>query len=498
MVGDLDYTYLEEKLDKNFSKFAFTSEDGATLWGIWRNSDQIEVIPDKYTVIECVTDDVFFGIDTKGHSYLFFDNLEKRIDISEDISFHLNRMNLSGSCMVSHVSASTLPEYYGYFGNVPVFESHKLIILEGIIDNHAFNGCLKQRTDLDNHSELLVPILYDELFFSHCFVSARRNAPVSHSLSSGFWEFYPYFPHKDHYISLSGPQQASQSPLDSVPSNVDLLVFTPTKDGPTPYAAFSMDDVDSLFYPIPVSKDGYYVIIGDIILKVSVVDRVVEITEGESLITIKNKKYGICGNSLKLEHVYDKISKFYYKGSCPFLKIVKYGKTGAYKEEDGSFITPVFDDIEPVLIDEFAYYGVSFIVRVKNIFGVISEKGDVIIPLAYDSIKELSYYSRDVDYCIENVQYKVESGGLYGIFGLFEPKYEDIKLFVRRESTYASDIPYYGLKRSAGGWSIADKSGRVLTKHEYDSIDYSKEIDCFIFKKDGTTGTISITELKNE
>ena len=116
MTDEFDEYFIIESLNSDYSKFAEKTDDEVLLWGIWKNVDQTEVLENKYTSLEQIWHDLYFGKDSKGHSVLIFDCFEKIIDISEDLTTHYSRLGINESCEVNHLSVVKLPDdSYQYY-----------------------------------------------------------------------------------------------------------------------------------------------------------------------------------------------------------------------------------------------------------------------------------------------------------------------------------------------------------------------------------------------
>lgn len=489
-----------EFLDQFFYKFAEDVGDGVLMWGIGKSSDNSVVMPDNYPVFERIWKDLYFAQDTNGHSFLVFDAFEKIIDLTEDIINHYKRLDLVCDYDVDRVSASKLDGYY-YYKNLPFLNGHELIQLELTINNITYYGCMQVRTKVDYHSVLIVPPIYDNILLSSYYVSARRLVRSTQVLATDIWDFYSY-----HHSSIRqygtrrganfGPlYYSSCSPVEAVPKNVQLLIYHESTEHVCPFNAFVIDDCYERICPVPYSNEGSYVLskCGDDALSVTRVDKVAEINDGESLIVKKDGMYGVCGTH-SLDPVFSFISRFneYRDYNCAFLYIEKFNKYGAYNVDNGFIISPVYDYIKLIPID-CPPICFNFIVGINNKYGVLDENGDVIVPIIYNRIDVLSYSWRCESAYGDIIKYKVKLDNLYGIYGLIEPVYEDVKLLVKSPKifVYEDDIPYFALKEDAG-WVLVDQNGALLSQDTYESIDFSKDIGCFIYKKNGETGTLAL------
>lgn len=485
-----------EKLDESFFKFAEGDYDDDLLWGVGRISDESVVIPPVFNLFERIWNDLYYAQDSLGHSFLVFDAFEILIDITEDFEKHCKRLKIDYSCEVCKISAKEFDDAY-YYNNTPDLSSHKLIKLEATINNNTYVGCMQMRINERHQSVLIVPPIYDDILLSRHFVSAR--SPFSSDAVK--WEFYEFYEtkykletawvseHNRRFLSFGQISfYTSRNPVEGIPSNVYLLVYDSSSESICPYSDFTAEHCDyGYIFPIPYSDSGAYVWERSHFV---CVDKVKEVLHGNSLIIMKDEKYGVRG-SCYLHPVFSSISRF-SKENHDVLCIEKFGKYGVFVINDERIISPVYDGIKCVPIDCYCSLSYDFIVRFGDKRGVLDQNGDVIVPILYNSI-EAMYYKWDCENAGgDSVVYKIRQDNFYGVFGIIEPIYEDVKLFARSMGMHKSDIPYYGLKK-ASHWYLADQEGKLLSQEAYDSIDYSIVNDCFVYKKGEIVGSLTLT-----
>ena len=476
-----------EELDESFLKFAECYMDDL-LFGIGRISDESVVIPPVFELFERIWNDLYYAQDSGGHSFLVFDGFEKLIDITEDIERHCNRLDIDCNCQISKISAKEFP----------YLSRHNLIKLEATINNNTYVGCMQMRTSKEHQSVLIVPPIYDDILLSRHFISARR--PLSSDAVK--WEFYEFcksvlrlrtMVSEHNRWSLSLEQisfYASRYPIESIPRNVNLLIYNSFSESVCTYNDFSLEECyHGQIFPIPYSDNGTYVWESSHFV---CVDKVKDFLVGDSLIVLQDGKYGVRGSHY-LHPSFSSVFRF-SKDNQDVLCIEKFGKYGAFVIGDERIIPPVYDHIKCVRIDTPGIYNYFFIVSINNRRGVLDQDGDVIVPILYNSIEALYYGWSCESGCGDSVVFKIGQGGYYGVYGIIEPIYEDVKLYARSMGVYKDDIPYFGLKK-ANGWYLSDRDGKLLSQDAYDSIDYSKALDTFVYKKDGISGVLSFPGL---
>lgn len=463
------YTHVEE------------DEGGDSYSGVYRSSDNQKVIDDYFYVLKEIREGLFYGRNYKEDSFLFCDDFSERYKISS-VDFD---MYLPFSEEFNFVDVSAEPLQGDILYNCPDIYGYELLLLTGFIDGRKLYGCFQLRRFPEYSSSLVVPPYFDELLFSEYFISCRK---IDTQNSQNKWWFFPFAP---SYSGSFRPYGGIHIPsvIAEVPDSVDIKVFRVSNKEPISEAeACRYESYSNKCYPVPFDEKGYYVIGNR--ANVNLVDHVMELTKHFDLIVEKEGKYGVLGFDTFTIDYADKI-KHIYSG---LYLVGKSGKMGVFDLESHSFIINlVFDTIEPVAIDCWKDIRFEFIVSVGEQYGVLGERGEMVVPLLFNSIEALSYDKKSEVCVCESTVYKCRRDRQYCLYGLLDGFYNDIRFFAVKAGAYCDDHIYLGLLLD-DGWRIVDKDFHYLTEDVFDAIDFDKTANCFVYRKGDRMGTIPLRD----
>ena len=171
------------------------------------------------------------------------------------------------------------------------------------------------------------------------------------------------------------------------------------------------------------------------------------------------------------------------------LKSEKNGKYGLINLDGKKITDTIYDSIE-----SFSKIEGQFIVSQNEKYGIINLKGTIMVPVKYDKIISDDYYTQENGYKYSGYIIGQKDGekNKYGYINekgkmLLKPEYSKIS----RVNDVENYKDVYLIAAQNDKYKIL-KNKRNIIKDEYDLVEYNKEANIFIVKKNEKYGAINI------
>lgn len=174
---------------------------------------------------------------------------------------------------------------------------------------------------------------------------------------------------------------------------------------------------------------------------------------GDFYLVRKNHRQGLVSRT-GIEIIpaeYDEIERAYNS----FIYVKKEGKIGVYSYSGKQIVTPTFDGID------FTYkVGAEFLVKKDALYGIINDQGKVVVPVAYNSIKQergtiVLKKGDQTSYLIKTkiVSYNISTNKNFQSAG-----------------EYLSDSKNYYIANNGSQEGVLDENGEYIIQPEYEEI----------------------------
>jgi hypothetical protein len=187
-------------------------------------------------------------------------------------------------------------------------------------------------------------------------------------------------------------------------------------------------------------------------------------TEKEWIKVVINNKYGVINNEgqLIIPPIYRAVDGYVVttnSNSVVYFCAYLDDKTGVYNKEGALIIARIYDSVYGAYFD-FAKNQVIFIVKKNKKFGVVDDKGEIVIDFHYRFIKRESHYIGGLFHYTKDPTGPYQNWGLITYDGIEYTKPIYYSLSHENYSHIFFIIDYAGEKRG-----IMDKFGQVLFTH---------------------------------
>ena len=240
-------------------------------------------------------------------------------------------------------------------------------------------------------------------------------------------------------------------------------------------SAFEYDNVTNQFCDLLLEKSGKYGLWKNWSLIPPIYDSVDG--HGDRNIVSLNGKYGIIDNDAK------EVLPIKYEMIIPlgdsYFKVKMGGKWSLGFLHHGIIYPNIFDDIS--FLSEHEQWLDIFLVKAKDNFGCINNKGELILPIDYDKVKLdssfytprvisiLTYKDGKVGFCVVSYfyseKYCCKRTGNHNFEYIYyvEPQFDECVLQRISRSVLGSYYMHYAAVRKGGKWGILDQTPRNLT-----------------------------------
>ena len=240
-------------------------------------------------------------------------------------------------------------------------------------------------------------------------------------------------------------------------------------------SAFEYDNVTNQFCDLLLEKSGKYGLWKNWSLIPPIYDSVDG--HGDRNIVSLNGKYGIIDNDAK------EVLPIKYEMIIPlgdsYFKVKMGGKWSLGFLHHGIIYPNIFDDIS--FLSEHEQWLDIFLVKAKDNFGCINNKGELILPIDYDKVKLdssfytprvisiLTYKDGKVGFCVVSYfyseKYCCKRTGNHNFEYIYyvEPQFDECVLQRISRSVLGSYYMHYAAVRKGGKWGILDQIPRNLT-----------------------------------
>jgi len=188
-------------------------------------------------------------------------------------------------------------------------------------------------------------------------------------------------------------------------------------------------------------------------------------TENEWIKVVINNKYGVINNEgqLIIPPIYRAVDGFVVttnSNSVVYFCAYLDGKTGVYNKEGALIIARIYDGAYGAYFD-FAKNQVIFIVSKNTKFGVVNDKGEIVIDFHYRFIKRKSHYIGGLFHYTKNTNHDPsQNWGLITYDGIEYTK----PIYSALSHENYSHI-FFTIENTAEKRGILDKFGQVLFTH---------------------------------